>query len=558
MKICSRTLAAAFTSGAILGLAALTAKAQTATTSSWVSTATQGISLPQLASALDLGPVSPSQALTVRVALNLQNKPALLSLIQAASNPSSPTYGQFLTPAQFAASYGASSAQVSKVVSYLESAGFTNVVVEPNNLLISADGTAQIAESAFHTSIEQFSQFGVKVFGNLAPAQVPASLSGIVSAVLGLNTIGQMKSTIALPSVPQYLVSYTPTQFQQIYSATGTASASRTSIAIMAEGDLTGVVSDLRIAEKAFGLPQVPLQVVQVGLASTDVSGADEWDLDTQYSSGIAGNLKKLFLYDATSLTDSDLALEFSRFATDDKAQAGSASLGECEIFPYLDGSMLVDDMTFLEAAAQGQTFFASAGDTGSFCPVGVGTNGVPAGAPFVNYPASSPYVVGVGGTTLLTNSNGSYDTEVAWYAGGGGLSQFETAPAWQQSAFILNAETGDKGVPDIAYDADPESGATVYVDGAPEGVGGTSLSSPLALGTWARALTKNPKLGFAPIRLYGLYEPNSTVGGTYPEGGFNDIIVGANGLYTALPGYDLTTGLGTPIINQLVDALAK
>ena len=231
----------------------------------------------------------------------------------------------------------------------------------------------------------------------------------------------------------------------------------------MAEGDLTGVLSDLRIEEKAFGLPQVPVTVVPVGIASTDVSGADEWDLDSQYSSGVAQNLKMLYLYDTTSLSDSDLALEFSRWATDDKAKAASASLGECEIFPYVDGSMTVDDMIFLEAASQGQSFFASAGDTGSFCPVGpAGVNGVPLGAPLVNYPAASPYVVAVGGTTLLTNANGSYDKEITWYAGGGGVSQFETSPAWQEAAVAALATTGTRGVPDVAMDADPNSGALV------------------------------------------------------------------------------------------------
>ena len=471
------------------------------------------------------------------------------------------TYGHFLTTQEFAADYAPSSAQVAKVVSYLETSGFTNVVVEPNNLIISANGTAQQASAAFNTPFEQFSQFGTTVFGNTAAAQVPSSLSGIVSAVLGLNSIGKMKPTTHLSSsvaLPQYLVSYTPKQFQQIYSASTVQTAVKTSIAIMAEGNVTGVVSDLRIAESAFGLPQVPVQVVQVGLASTDVSGADEWDMDTQYSSGMAGNLQKLYLYATTSLSDSDLALEFSRWATDNKAQAASASLGECEFFPYLDGSMLVDDMIFLEAASQGQTFFASSGDTGSFCPAGAaGVNGVPAGAPFVNYPASSPYVVGVGGTTLLTNTDGSYNSEVAWYAGSGGVSVFENTPYWQAAADTVLSTTGTRGVPDISYDADPESGALVYVNGVAEGVGGTSLSSPLALGTWARVITLNTKIGFASPRLYGLYNGTGAVG-AYPEGGFHDITVGANGLYTAGPGYDLTTGLGTPIVNQLTQDLLK
>lgn len=550
-----RTLFTALTSAAMLAFSGTAFAATPGTV--WVNTASQGVSLSKLASVTDIGPLPSSRPLTIRVGLQLQNKAALLKFISSVSSPSSPQFGKFLTPQQFAASYAPSNTQVAQVVTYLQNAGFSNITIEPNHLLISADGTAAQAAAAFNTSFEQFYQFNKTVFANLSPAQVPAALGGIVSAVLGLNSVGQMKPALALPSqAPQYLVSYTPAQLLHIYGGEGTAPASGTSIAIMAEGDMTGVINDLRIAEQAFGLPQVPVEVVQVGLPSSDTSGADEWDMDTQYSSGMAGNLKTLYIYTTTSLSDSDLALEFSRWATDNKARAASASLGECEVFPYIDGSMVVDDMIFLEAAAQGQTFFASSGDTGSFCPVGAGTNGVPAGVPLVQYPSSSPYVVGVGGTTLLTNTDGNYNTETSWNAGGGGLSQFELPGAWQTAAVSLLGSTNTRAVPDIALVADPESGASVYVNGAAEGVGGTSLSSPMALGIWARAVNANPRLGFASIPLYGLYDGTGLLG-AYPYGGFHDVTVGVNGLYAAGPGYDLNTGLGTPWINQMVQALA-
>ncbi|MFY9746247.1 MAG: S53 family peptidase [Acidobacteriaceae bacterium] len=542
---------------ALAATTAISTNAQTA----WVSTATQGISVSQLASAADYGPTDPQQTITVRVALKLQNQAALNTYIENINNPSNALYGQSLTPAQFAAAYAPSSAQAQQAVSYLQSQGFENVTVEPNNLLISADGTVAQASAAFNTPIEQFAQFGNLVYGNTAPAQVPASLGSIVGAVLGLNTIGQMKPTIvtqASVSAPQYAVSYTPQNFWQVYSATGVPAASKATIAVIAEGDLTGVLSDFKAAESSWGFPSFPVTVVPVGIASTDTSGADEWDLDTQYSTGMAGGLvKHLYLYDSTSMTDSDLALAFSRWATDDKARIANASFGECEIFPYLDGSMLADDEVFAEAAAQGQTLFSSTGDTGSFCPAEVGENGVPAGVPMVNYPATSQYVMGVGGTTLLTNSDGNYDVEVAWYAGGGGISQFEYSPYWQTAANIPSSQLSSKGIPDIAMDADPESGANVYVNGAWEGVGGTSLSSPLAAGVWARMITANPKLGFAPITYYSLYDGTGVVG-SYPEGGFHDITLGANGLYTALPGWDYTTGLGTLWVNQLYADLQK
>ena len=552
-----KSLAAALFAATLASALTISTHAQTL----WTSTATRGISVTQLESAADYGPLPGDQAMTVRVALKLQNQAALAAYIRNINDPTNALYGQSLTPAQFAAAYAPNSAQVQQVVSYLEGAGFTNVTVEPNHLLISADATVAQASAAFNTPIEQFAQFGNLVYGNTAPAQVPASLSAIVGAVLGLNTIGQMKPTIitkSTGSAPQYAVSYTPQNFWQIYSANDVPAAAKASIAVIAEGDLSGVLQDFKAAETSWGFPAFPVTVVPVGLASTDTSGADEWDLDTQYSTGMAGGLvKHLYLYDATSMTDSDLALAFSRWVTDDKARAANASFGECEAFPYIDGSMLVDDEVFAEAAAQGQTLFSSTGDTGSFCPVGVGTNGVPAGVPLVNYPAASQYATAVGGTTLLTNADGSYDTEIAWYAGGGGISQFEYSPYWQTAANVPSSAASSRGIPDIAMDADPESGANVYVNGAWEGVGGTSLSSPLAMGVWARMISANPRLGFAPITYYSLYDGTGVLG-SYPEGGFHDILVGANGLYTALPGWDYTTGLGTLWVDQLYNDLKK
>jgi subtilase family serine protease len=195
----------------------------------WISTATQGISLSKLASASDDGPAPSDQGITVRVALKLQNQAALLNYVKSINDPSSLLYGQSLTPAQFAASYAPNSTQVQQVVAYLESAGFDNVAVEPNNLLISASGTVAQANAAFNTTIEQFVQFGNEVYGNTSAAQVPAALSGTVGAVLGLNTISQLKPTLVTRSqvsVPAYDVSYNPQGFWQIYGAGGVPAAS--------------------------------------------------------------------------------------------------------------------------------------------------------------------------------------------------------------------------------------------------------------------------------------------------------------------------------------------
>jgi subtilase family serine protease len=347
-----------------------------------------------------------------------------------------------------------------------------------------------------------------------------------------------------------------PKEFVKTYDAGGTSAGAGTALAVIAEGNLNPTIKDLRTAEAKQGLPQVPVTVVKTGASSTDTSGTGEWDLDTQTSTGVAPAASRLYMYDATSLSDADLARSVNSFAAQNVARSGSASLGECDVVPFLDGAMAMMDTSFAEAAAQGQTFFASSGDTGSSCAVAP-TNGVPGSGPTdTEYPASSPYVVGVGGTTLDATSADAYAAEIAWNAGGGGISPVEASPTWQ-SGVVPSATAGARGVPDVAFDADPNTGALITVGGTVEQIGGTSLSSPLALGMWTRLqATHGNALGFAAPKLYRLYK-TAQAGSPVPPSavpGFHDVVLGANGVYAATPGWDYTTGRGTPDITAFVN----
>ncbi|HEX3464453.1 MAG TPA: S53 family peptidase [Candidatus Elarobacter sp.] len=529
----------------------------------WAATATRAATIP---GATDLGAVAPATPLTVRVGMNLHNESGLASLIAS---------HQRITASQFAAQYGPTPSEVQSVVGYLRGQGFTNV--QASGQLVSADGTAAQAAKAFDTTLESFQLNGAKLYVNTQPAFVPTSLGGVVSAVLGLNNAAKMtvhpalrtKDTQCFPSggTPAgCLPLFDSAGVQKYYDAASLPIPSNTTMAVMAEGDVSGTVNDLNFARTQQGLPQVPVTVVKVGLSSPDTAGAGEWDLDTQSSTGMAGNVAMLFIYATTSLTDSDIASEYNRWATDDIAQMGNSSFGECEYQAWLDGSMKVDDNLFKQAAAQSQTMFASTGDTGSSCALAP-TNGAPgSGPPMTEFPASSPYVVGVGGTSALANNDGTYAGETAWNAGGGGLSQFENSTSWQQSVQPTStglAATNLRSLPDIAMAADPNLGGyAVYGPNIPGvgacssgcGIGGTSEASPLAMGAYARLQGAHAnQLGFAALALYHNYlqQQNNaaTVTGPPPTqalGGFHDIITGGNGLYTALPGYDYTTGLGT------------
>ena len=194
---------------------------------------------------------------------------------------------------------------------------------------------------------------------------------------------------------------------------------------------------------------------------------------------------------------------------------------------------------------------------------------------PEVCYPAASPYVVAVGGTTLDTNANGNepgtYYGEHVWIGTGGGISKWETAPYWQTNGICGAACTAGRGTADIAMCADNNGcPMDVFVSGAQTGIGGTSLSSPMSMGIWARLQTHfHNKLGFAAPVYYGVYgyyepcpmgskaclpsgEPGDDTSAlppdtTAPIGGFHDILYGTNGIpSSATPGWDIPTGLGS------------
>lgn len=534
------------------------AAAVAAAPSGWATTGTQTF---KLSNATDLGAASASKTLTVRVGLQLRNAQQLQSLVKS---------GQVIDPSTFNSTYAPASADASAVSSYLRSKGFTNVTIEPNNLIVSGTGTVAQAQSAFDTTIHSFTQNGATVFANVSPAYVPQSLSGKAIAVLGLNDVKTFSAKPQLTSCtvegvatpPQACLRfYDPATFQSVYDVGSVPNATNTAIAIMTEGDVSQAVSDFRLNEQKFGMPQVPVVIKQVGLASTDTAGDGEWTLDMTYSTAMAGAVKTLYLYDTTSLTDSDIALEYNKWVTQDLAPIGNSSFGGCEFGPYLDGSMLVDDEILLQGAAQGQTMFVSTGDNGGFCNNFVDTNGAPGGAPFVEYPAASPYVVAVGGTDLFSNPDGSYKGESAWEAGGGGLSQFEYSPYWEASAQPVPQQGGNfRGLPDVAMDGSIETGAELWGGSAVNGsctpcvTGGTSLSSPLAAGSYARMQsTHGNRLGFGAVQFYRVYAANAAVlqssAGPPPWqliAGYHDILSGTNGPYTALPNYDYTTGLGS------------
>jgi pseudomonalisin len=572
----SRRVVAVTVAALSLGGAAIT-QAASASTSPWSATATKAVSFNQ--KALPLGAAAQGSAVHVALSLAPRNSAALATAFRAMYTPGSATFHHFLTAAQWTAAYGPKRSAVTAVTRYLSSKGFTGVSVTGDHLVVNATGTVGEAERAFNTSIARYRVGHRTVIGNTSAAMVPSALAGTVAAVMGLNTLPLTVDhpVAAKAGSPDLEGGLYPAQFATTYDATSTPSGSKTSIAILTEGNTTGVISSLRLAESKEHLATVPVTVVKVGPQSADTSGADEFDMDSQVSTGDATSVKQLYMYNIAQLTDSDVSTDFATFASQDKAAAMSASIGGCEYNAYLDGSMLTTDNVTQEAAMQGQSLFASSGDNGDACMY-VAAIGAPAGVPGDNWPAVGTFTTAVGGTSLVSDSNGNRIKELAWAGSGGGTSTVENAGFWTEdtdAAYTATlAASGGREVPDIALDADPNvaTPALIYVGSSISYVGGTSLSSPLMLGFWSRLESAHGNsLGLASVDLYQIYDkvnPGTAesvenipvvVPALHPKpvAGFTDIKVGSNGIYPALPGYDETTGLGAPDVAALNKVIA-
>jgi pseudomonalisin/xanthomonalisin len=474
------------------------------------------------------------ESVDITIVLRLRNRDQLTRRMSSLTTPGNPEFRRWLTKDVILRDYAPYPNQAKAVADYLSAAGFTNVKISADQLVITATGTAGVIRKAFDTELARFVLNGREAIANIQDVHVPGSLSGIVLSVLGLQTLDRMRPLSVRAS--RVLVSGTvhglnPVSFPVAYDAAALPPASTVAVGIITEGNMTQTIADLHQFESQNGLPTINPVVVQVGAAGTDTSGTAEWDLDSQSIQGMSGGqVGTMTFYVAHSLADSDITQAIHRAVSDNTVSVINISLGQCERAAFADGSMAADDQIFQLAIAQGQTVSVASGDSGSkecsnrFGPI--------AGA---SYPASSPYVIAVGGTTLSTDADGNYAGETVWSGSGGSPSLYEAKPSWQGGVVAGSY----RGVPDIAFDADPNSGAVIVVNGQNQQWGGTSLASPLFVGAWARIQTANDaRLGFPASWIYSH--------GSQGTAAYRDVISGSNGDYSAAAGWDYTTGFGS------------
>jgi pseudomonalisin/xanthomonalisin len=494
---------------------------------------------------VDLGQDASAPAKVV-LGLSLRDQAGLRAVLHQEYTPGSVHYHHFLTPEEFAARFGPEQATVDALIEWASRAGLVATTVSANRTLVTVEGPAGALGPAFGTALHRFrAGNGTAYLAATHDASLPAALGGKVDDVVGLNGLSHVvfpprpaarSAQVGLP------VSYGPQDLWAAYHAPAGQTGQGQTVAILAQGDVSQAQTDLVTFEKTFHVPQVPWTTIRTGPATNDTSGTQEWDLDTQYATGMAPGVSRLLVYDAPSMSDPDALAEINRWVTDDRAPEASASWGECETQAQTSGLLRGGDKALLQAVTQGQTLFAASGDNGAFCSIGL-PNGVPLGGPGLSYPASSPYAVAVGGTTLITGLPRPL-AEVSWLAGGGGISLIEPVPDYQQSAggSFLPLK---RGAPDVALDADVLTGYQVISKGALTTTGGTSASSPAWLGIWARAQAAHAgALGFANRTIYR--EPASS---------FYDIVIGTDVPFVATPGWDYTTGRGSADITAFAAA---
>jgi pseudomonalisin len=493
------------------------------------------------------GSVEDNYPVSIVVNLKLRNEEAMDSFIKELHRPGSPAFHQWLSSEQATANFSSTQEQAQAVADYLSAQGFTNVKIAANRLLVSADGSVGAARRAFNTDFAHVSLNGEEGIANTRSAQVPAAIADQVHSVLGLQTVQKLHTHLAGPSRSLGTNSlpaghsatrsvYLPSDLQTVYHVGTTPTGNKTAAAVIGWGDMSSASSNVAQYESDAGLAKVPVNVVAVGATLTDDPNADvEWAMDATAIIGMSGGVKSLTLYEGDSnANDANIGVPINRAVTDNIAKVVNMSFGECDgAGGETSGPW---DTYFKTGVTQGMTFSASSGDTGAYsCGTG-GQNGGAFGSQLgASYPASSPYVISVGGTTLNTDVNSNYISESTWGQwSGGGVSTFEAKPAWQ-SALSGNF----RQVPDIAFDGDPNTGMIFYMasQGGYVANAGTSLASPLFVGAWARLETANNNgLGFAPPALYAY-------SATFP---FHDVTTGNNGHYNAGVGYDNVTGWGS------------
>ena len=464
-----------------------------------------------------------------------------------------------LTREEFESTHGALPDDLTRVRAFAEANGLSVKSESIPRRSIILTGPVSAFSRAFGVKLSRYEHPRGAFRGRTGSLKIPAELADVIDGVFGLDNRPQAmphfrRRKEATGAFQPRLggQSYTPVQVAEAYDFPANLNGAGQCIAILelgggyTAGDLNTFFGNLGIP-----VPQVTSVSVDGGTNSPvgDPNSADaEVDLDIEVAGAVAPGAS-IAVYFAPNTDQGFLdALTTAIHDTTNKPSVISISWGGPEN-TWTQQAMTAFDAACQDAATLGVTVCAAAGDNGA-------TDGVQDGQFHVDFPASSPSILACGGTVLdatgsqITDEETWNDLATGGGATGGGVSQFFALPTWQQNANVPAAPNGSqgRGVPDVAGDADPNSGYQIVVDNQPGVVGGTSAVAPLWAGLIAVMNQQlSHSVGFLNPLLY-----TSNI-----EATFHDITAGDNGGYQAGPGWDPCTGLGTPDGAALLAALS-
>ncbi|MBV8216995.1 MAG: S53 family peptidase [Solirubrobacterales bacterium] len=484
----------------------------------------------------------------IEVTVYLRSSGSLDWVDQQADRP--PAERRTISREELARETGASDEDIAAVRAFAEQSGLEVTAVDEGRRSMTLRGTVDAVAQAFgarELGLFEHPNTG-ECRGRSGPLTVPSALAGVITGVFGIDERPQARAHLRQSAAAAQ--PYTPPQVAAAYSFPSGVNGSGQTAAIL---ELGGGFSqtDLDTYFKSLGLtaPSVTAVGVDGGTNSpgTDPNADGEVMLDIEVLGAVAPGAK-IFVYFAPNTDQGFIdALSTVVHDTTNKPSVVSISWGGPED-SWTQQARSQMEQILTEGAAVGVTVTVASGDNGS-------TDGVSDGKQHVDFPASAPHALGCGGTTLSIQ-NGQIASETVWNelpdhgAGGGGISIEFPVPSYQSGVKMPNnVDTGKpgRGVPDVAGDADPETGYTVLVDGNQQTIGGTSAVAPL----WAGLIVLlNASLG-KPV---GFLQPQLYASSA--ASGFHDITQGNNVGYQAGPGWDACTGNGSPDGTALLKAL--
>lgn len=506
------------------------------------------LALPQL------GPPPPQQRIEVSVLLRSPGARLNQRIAELAAQPL--RHRRHLSRAEYAAGFGADRSDIEQVRRFARNNRLDVVRVLPAQRIVHLGGTVAAMSAAFGVDLILYRSPRRIIRGRSGPVHVPDWLAPSVAGVFGLDSRPVARAHFRIrPGTPAFRPaagpanSFTPPDLARLYNfPTGVTGANQTIGIIELGGGFRP--ADLQHYFASLGISPAP-QVVTVSVdgATNQPTGnpnsADgEVVLDIEVAGAVAPGAK-IVVYFAPNTSKGFLdAVSAAVHDQVNNPTLISISWGLAEsLFPTQARAAM--NQAFKAGNLLGTTTFVAAGDGGS-------ADGVTDGLQHVDFPAASPFVVGCGGTTLRA-SGGQIVSETVWNDGaggatGGGVSDVFPVPGYQSTINPTSANPGGhhgRGVPDWAADADPATGYQVFVDGQALVFGGTSAVAPLSAGLFAliqQALGSR----VAPLDPSAYRFRNA----------FHDIVTGNNGAYSARPGWDACTGLGSPDGAKVLAAL--